>query len=82
MLINVSSSSSLNVKKVKGVIPPPPIFPTVVYSTAPDSPAGVHADTRQRIEQYLAPPAFHRSMKVEQLITLSDQHWFIKHCNC
>ncbi len=51
MLINVSSSSSSNVKKVKGVIPPSPIFPTVVYSTAPGSPAGIHPPTENTIER-------------------------------
>jgi hypothetical protein len=101
------SSSSSNVPQVKkgrggrGGVPPPSIFPKVVYPGGPDSPVGIqppvvnsipqsfdkaiskaavkagrHADTKNRIIQFLAPPPSHqdplRVMPADQLAALSD----------
>ena len=102
-----SSSTVPNVNKGsgdRGGVPPPPVFPKVVYPVGPGSPvgiqppvvniipqsfnkqrvangkatvkAGLHADTKQRIIQFLAPPPSHQDplcvMPVDQLATLSD----------
>jgi hypothetical protein len=101
------SSSSSNVPNVKkgrggrGGVPPPSVFPKVIYPVVPGSPVGIqppventipksfekqlskaavkanlHADTKNRLIQFLAPPPSHqdplRVMSVEQLAALSD----------